>query len=134
MNLLDMKMEKTERDQTTWNLSEYKINIIGQLMQRATGDFLNGQSHKAFEAWKQIALVIDNRLEEKEQKKLAQLEDDIAKKGVLSKPYTNDRGEYVFYTPKFNSLVMKYAKEVNKYLKNVGLDLKTYDDSDEGAD
>lgn len=123
-----------ERDQTSWNLSEWKINLIGQLLTRATTEYLQQRSDKAFETWKQIALLIDNRLEPKEQEDLKLLEKKVKEKGMLSSPKTTKMGDVLIYTPLFNSLVMDYARFVNVLLKRVGMDIKTRDSGEEDLD
>ena len=126
------------RDQTSWNLSEYKINIIGNLMQQATRSALIHNYNKSLDCWKQIALIIDNRLEKKEREKLEDLEKEIIEKGIkiISEQENSnlDDSDRIVHKPIFGHYAREYSKYVNELLKNVGMDMKTKDWSEEELD
>jgi len=124
-----------EREQTSWNLSEYKINTIGQLMQRTTNLAILKKYYDCFSCWKQIALIIDNRLEDDEKENLDLLEKGIMTKGLkrISETENPDliESERVILTTQFPTHLWNYAKYVNQLLKNVGMDIKARDESEE---
>ena len=132
-------MPKEEiREQTTWNLSEFKTNIIGTLMQRATSLALQQRYTNFLDCWRQIALVIDNRLKPDEKKELLILERDIYTRGLtkISEEENSSlvESDRIICKPIFRVLAEKYAKYVNSLLKNIGMDFKVRDDDEEEMD
>lgn len=126
------------REQTSWNLSQLKINLIGNLIQEATYGAVRNNYIKFFDCWRQIALIIDNRIEPEERLQVELLEKNVYVNGVktISEEENPNLLEDERTKPRptvFKFLTEKYAKYVNSLLKKVGLDIKEIDTSEEEA-
>lgn len=131
--------QPVERELTQWNLSEWKTNTIGMLIQKSTAEALKNNFSGFFNCWKQIAIIIDNRITKEEQDKLLKLEIQIYEKGMLA--ISKEENSYLTKNERiipngivYKFLVEKYAKYVNHLLKEIGMDMKTKDFSDEEMD
>lgn len=110
-----------ESPQASWNLSEWKINLIGSLLNKASSHYIKGEYCNCFEVWKSIRRVFDNRLTEKELIPLQKLEFKIRNSGQVVK---TQLGNKFVVTQKFIILLEKYMLQVNIFLKSKGLDIK----------
>jgi len=126
------ELESREETKITWNLSQYKITLIGSLMQRAAECRLRGDLFGWFECWQQISLVIDNRLTPPEKKELNRLEKNFYDKGYRVDPNNKwlegseywNRQNKNYSSRRFNLYAGYYIKYVNSLLRNVGMDFK----------
>lgn len=99
-----------------WNLSVWKINLIGGLLTKATEEYQKGRLVSCFFAWKSIVNLFNNRLSKEEIDKLRILE---------SKAFSNKNKRQIF-----TKYLDEYSYNINIYLKKYGMDIadKEFDD------
>ena len=117
---------------TEWNLNKYKVNLIGGLMEKSIYYSLRGDHFRNFNCWRHINLLIKNRLDEREQKQLNLLKENVAKcmiKIPVEERKSFDNEKFV-YKRGFPLRVEEYIDYLNELLRKIGLDLE--DSSDKG--
>jgi len=112
-----MVEEYAEKSLTEWNLSAYKINLVGQLLTAASMDYLQGKLIRWLQKWNVIEQIISNRIEEEDKKELKKYYTSAFKKGAGKKM---KKGIFVYWGK-------KYTEKVNEILKEVGMDIKERD-------
>ncbi len=125
--------EVGEETKLVFNLSQTKIDLISNLMNKAMEYNLIGELHNGFYCWTQIALLVSNRLTPEEQKLLRVKEILVKKNSMKKKPGLKllDKPTYEFDKNSFIHYSNKYVMYLNKLLRSTGMDMKeTSDDSD----
>jgi len=109
--------KNNEVEQSAWNLSQYLINSIGSLLQKASLHYREGRIESSFFNFQEIALLIHTDLVEDEDKKLEEWNAQIGKLWNYWKEYTkkyeNERTSDNF--KKMISYKNEHATQVRKY-------------------
>jgi hypothetical protein len=103
-----MDNNKEDNKKTSYNLSEWKINIIGAQLNKATETYQSGKLISCFFVWKSIKKLFESRLNADEKKNLNNLE-------VLAFKNKRNKGKFSYYLD-------KYTLSVNEYMNKYGLD------------
>ena len=107
--------------QTSWNLSEWRVNIIGFQLKKASNHYSRGQYVQFFTCWKNIRLSIDNRLTKEQIGLCVRWENLIPKTGSF---VDNALGRKFVSTDRYKHCVEQYASMINVFLRKIGLDIK----------
>ena len=117
-----MKENLTENNMTEWDLSLSKTSIIANYISTASESYVNGYFEKSFRHWKQIRLLIGNRLSEAEIKKCKLYENSIPNYIIFKKV------DYCLpqklYSQKYLRMLERYIEIINQMLRKSGLDIK----------
>jgi len=121
-----------ESQEVQWNLSQYKISLIGNYLVKGMFYFNKNQPIKWLKSLQSIAMLISNRLKEDESGELMKLEKKIIKECISrntnngytkgSQSYLDNR--FVVDKVKMIPLVRQYSNLINEYLKKYGFDIK----------
>lgn len=124
-----------------WNLSAAKIGTIAGLIQRGETAWIeHNDVLTRYNCWLSIAVLIDNRIQPKEKKRLQHLQKLVREKSYSKNKHLSQwkegtelwkKNQYILN--KNNMLIFSnvYIKFVNGLLKNIGMDIKS-EDSDLG--
>jgi hypothetical protein len=97
-----------ENIKVSYNLSEWKINIIGEQLVEATRKYQSGKLISCFFAWKSIKNIFIARLQPTEQELLSTIEQKAFKN-------KNNKAVFSFYLD-------KYINQISLYMNKLGLD------------
>jgi hypothetical protein len=97
-----------EIKKTSYNLSEWKTNIIGEQLVKATNSYQTGKLRQCFFIWKSIVKLFDNRLSDEEYESIKLLE---------KKAFKNVKN-----IKTFSYYLDEYTHRISKYMNKYGLD------------
>ena len=120
-------MPEGEVSQSEWNLSQYKISLIGELMQSATLKYIRHKNYDSFRTWKSIRMLISNRLSEEELIDCKKLERKSLKYGRFKKD--PDKASFSIREGVMGILCEEYSEKVNILLKKYGFDIQDKQES-----
>ena len=109
-----------EKPQTSWNLSEWKTNLIGSSMVRANKHYTHKKYGDCFDEWESIRMIISDKLSTKQNNFSKKWEDVLKDLIVIPKPKPHGLPR-VFYTKKYQKGLKIYISLINEYLKNIGM-------------
>ena len=133
---------------SSWNLSGFKIELLGKLHIIAVQHNLSGKYSQEYETWKQVETLIRNRLTKPQLKKIHDIKVGIGKKaGRLNPKYVEWKKDYdERFSEKFtgrkrylnNDLLRialpKYVDYLQKLLLIHNMDIATEDTTLDDAD
>jgi hypothetical protein len=112
-------------NQTEWNLNQFKIQIIGEHLIKATDFWAREFYTRSFKHYKAIRSVAMSKFSEDEIKKCRSMEVNIKRQikiidGIIKQVYPTNR---------FEIELDKYVEYLNSLLTKYGLDLSTKEDT-----
>jgi hypothetical protein len=126
-------------EKLSWNISAGKIGtIVGLIQAGETAWIEHNDVVKRHQCWQSVAVLIDNRLQPKDRKRLKELQKLVRDKSYSKNKYVSQwkkgseewqKNQYILN--KNNMLLFSnvYIKFVNGLLKNIGMDIKSEDTS-----